>query len=88
MDQHHSLTARKNKQTWVEEIGVAGFNFFVCPDAFITHVNHNNDKQDDRCVVLFFLWMVIWMLLYETKSLIFSFFLFTLLTQDCSEFND
>lgn len=40
----------KNKQTWVEEIGVAGFNFFVSPTTFITHVNHNNDLQDERTV--------------------------------------
>ena len=36
----------KNKQSWVEELAVAGFRFYVCPDAFIVHIDHSVDGQD------------------------------------------
>ena len=38
----------KNKQSWVEELAVAGFRFYVCPDAFIVHIDHSVDDQDER----------------------------------------
>ena len=38
----------KNKQSWVEELAVAGFRFYVCPDAIIVHIDHSVDDQDER----------------------------------------
>ena len=37
----------KNKQAWVEELALAGFHFYVCPDAFIVHIDHSVDGQDE-----------------------------------------
>ena len=36
-----------NKVSWVEEVATAGFRFYVSPDMFIIHINHERGNQGE-----------------------------------------
>ena len=37
-----------NKYSWVGELSLAGYSFYVDPSCFLIHVNHNYDYYDDE----------------------------------------
>jgi Glycosyl-transferase for dystroglycan len=45
----------KNKLSWVEEVALSGFQFYVSPEAFLIHINHDYMKQEVRAVRPFIL---------------------------------
>jgi glycosyltransferase involved in cell wall biosynthesis len=38
----------RDKYSWVKEVSVAGFHFYVSPDMFLIHINHDRSKQQDQ----------------------------------------
>jgi hypothetical protein len=37
--------------SWVEELAVAGFNFYVSPDSFVYHVGHDLNNHEDTTTI-------------------------------------
>lgn len=40
----------RNKISWVEEVAIRGYRFYVSPDSFLIHINHDYSKQDVQVV--------------------------------------
>jgi len=38
----------QNKVSWVEEVAAAGYRFYVSPDSFLIHINHDYKNQPTK----------------------------------------